>query len=78
MPEMAAQDIYGAGLLYSKYRTRTRRVSGTYTEAQAALRAFIEEAEAGKTKPAKSYTVSEYIDAWSTQRAESGNMPGGR
>lgn len=63
------------GLDYStgKYRTRTRRVSGTYTEAQAALRAFIEEAEAGKTKPAKSYTVSEYIDAWSTQRAASGN-----
>lgn len=41
-----------------KYRTRTRRVAGTYTEAKAALRAFIAEIE-GDRAPTRSGTTFE-------------------
>jgi integrase len=43
-----------------KYRTRTRRFGGTYTEAKQALRAFIEEVEGDRVQGKTDYTFDAY------------------
>lgn len=43
-----------------KYKTRTRRFSGTYTQAKAALREFITEIEDDKVQSRTAYTFEEY------------------
>lgn len=43
-----------------KYKTRTRRFNGTYTEAKKALREFIKEIENDEVQGRTSYTFEEY------------------
>ncbi|MFU0811953.1 MAG: Site-specific integrase [Atopobium sp.] len=51
-----------------KYRTKSRRFEGTYSEAKAALAKFIEEIERGDVQPKTSYTFSEYSSRYLTLR----------
>lgn len=53
-----------------KYPIKTRAFDGTYTQAQAALRAFIDELEA-RYVPNK-MTLAAYLSAWHERRAASG------
>lgn len=58
-----------------KYRTRTRRVTGTYTEAVKALRGFIEEIEGDRaTQRRTGTTFRECADDFQRRRRESGNF----
>ena len=56
-----------------KYKTRTRRVSGTYTEAKSALREFIAQIEDNKVATRSSTTFKECVDDFLTRREASGN-----
>jgi integrase len=43
-----------------KYKTRTRRFEGSYTQARAALRAFIDEVEGDRAQTRSNYTFEQY------------------
>lgn len=51
-----------------KYKKKTRVFKGTYTQAKAALREFIEEVEQNRVQGRTSYTFSEYCDRYLEQR----------
>lgn len=51
-----------------KYKTKTRRFEGTYTQAKAALREFIDEVEENRVQGRTSYTFKEYSDYFLEQR----------
>lgn len=51
-----------------KYKTHTRRFSGTYTEATKALRDFIEEIEQDKVQGRAKYTLEEYCKRYVEHR----------
>ena len=51
-----------------KYRTNTRRFSGTYTEATKALREFIEEIESNQVQDRTKYTLEEYCARYVDRR----------
>ncbi len=55
-----------------KYKTKTRRISGTYTQAQAALREFIAEIEDGHVAKRSGTTFQECADAFLAKRIASG------
>lgn len=55
-----------------KYGTRTKRFTGTYTEAQQALREFTSDVETGKVTAKTKYTVEAYIDEFIDLRRSSG------
>jgi integrase len=57
----------GRNLATGKYGKVSRRFSGTYSEAQAALRALIAEIDEGKTAP-NDMTFERYADAWLERR----------
>jgi integrase len=51
-----------------KYRTRTRRVEGTYTQAKAALRDFIEKVEGDRVQVRTDYTFEQYAERYLERR----------
>ena len=51
-----------------KYKTRTHRFEGTYTQAKAALRDFIEEVEGDHVLGRTDYTFESYSDRYLEQR----------
>ncbi len=51
-----------------KYRTHTRRFTGTYTEASKELRKFIEEIENNQVQDRAKYTLQEYCDRYVERR----------
>ncbi|MBR1830314.1 MAG: hypothetical protein IJ781_12605, partial [Atopobiaceae bacterium] len=51
-----------------KYKVRTRRFSGTYTEATKALRGFIDEIEDDKVQGRAKYTLEEYGERYVKRR----------
>lgn len=53
----------------TRYPTRTKRFRGTYREAEAALRAFLDELEAGQ--PTSRSTFADYSKAWHERRVRS-------
>ncbi|MEG0324673.1 MAG: site-specific integrase, partial [Raoultibacter sp.] len=55
-----------------KYKSRTKRFAGTYTEAQQELRAFTCSVEAGKSSAKTKYTVGSYVDEFIALRKASG------
>lgn len=57
-----------------KYKTRTRRFSGTYTQAKAALREFITEIEDDKVRVRSGTTFAECVDDFMARRIASGNF----
>lgn len=57
-----------------KYKTRTRRFSGTYTQAKAALREFIAEIEDDKVRVRSGTTFAECVDDFMARRVASGNF----
>lgn len=63
----------GLDPLTGKYAQRSREFSGTYTEAKAALREFVEEVESGRAVPRSGTTLREYVGAWCEARRASGN-----
>lgn len=52
-----------------KYRTRTRRFGGTWTEAKSALREFIEEIEGDHVRGRTDYTFEAYCQRYLESRA---------
>ena len=56
-----------------KYKTRTRRFCGTYTEAKSALRDFIAEIEDNKVVTRSGTTFKECADDFMARRIASGN-----
>lgn len=57
-----------------KYKTRTRRFSGTYTQAKAALREFIAEIENDKVRVRSGTTFAECVDDFMARCVASGNF----
>lgn len=57
-----------------KYKTRTRRFSGTYTQAKAALRKFIAEIEDNKVHVRAGTTFKECAEDFMARRIASGNF----
>lgn len=57
-----------------KYRTRTRRVAGTYTEAKAALRSFIAEVEGDRVQTRSGTTFEGQCARFMEQRRLSGSF----
>lgn len=51
-----------------RYKQYTRCVSGTYREAEAALRAFIDEIETRQVLGRSGVTFGEYVEAWLEKR----------
>jgi integrase len=51
-----------------KYKTRTRRFQGTYTEAKAALREFIAEIEGDRVQGRTAYTLEAYCERFLERR----------
>lgn len=60
-----------------KYRSRTKRFTGTYTEAQQELREFTGAVETGKSSAKTRYTVGTYIDEYMSLRKASGEYAHG-
>lgn len=60
----------GRDLASGRYRTMTRTIHGTYTEAKAALREYISEIERGDVVPKSGVTFGEYADIWLAARRE--------
>ena len=52
-----------------KYKTKSRRFSGTYTEAKKALREFVDEIEHDSVQGRTSYTFEEYCERFLERRA---------
>ena len=57
-----------------KYKTRTRRFAGTYTQAKAALREFIAEIEDDKVRVRSGTTFAECVNDFMARRVASGNF----
>ena len=57
-----------------KYKTRTRRFSGTYTQAKAALREFIAEIEDNRVHVRAGTTFKECAEDFMARRIASGNF----
>ena len=57
-----------------KYKARTRRFGGTYTQAKAALREFIAEIEDDKVRVRSGTTFAECVDDFMARRVASGNF----
>ena len=57
-----------------RYKTKTRRFAGTYTQAQAALREFIGEFEENKIRTRTGTTFKECADDFMERRRASGNF----
>lgn len=55
-----------------KYRIRSRRVQGTYTQAKAAMRAFIEEIESNRARRRSGTTFHECAEDYMRRREEAG------
>ena len=51
-----------------RYKTRSRRFTGTYTEAKKALCEFIEEVEGNKVQGKTTYTLAEYCERFLERR----------
>lgn len=51
-----------------KYKARTRRFEGTYTQAKAALREFIDEVEGDRVQGKTTYTFEEYAERYLKRR----------
>lgn len=51
-----------------KYKARTRRFEGTYTQAKAALREFIDEVEADRVQTRTDYTFEQYAERYVERR----------
>lgn len=51
-----------------KYKTRTRRFEGTYTEAKSALRDFIDEVEGDRVQGRTTYTFEQYAERFLERR----------
>ena len=64
----------GKDVRTGKYKARTRRVTGTYTEATKALRAFIDEIENNRAKRRSGTTLQECTDEFMRRREESGEF----
>ena len=64
----------GMDLRTGKYKTRTRRFTGTYTQAKAALRDFIAEIEDDKVRVRSGTTFAECVDDFIARRVASGNF----
>ena len=58
----------GADPRTGKYLRKTRTVHGTYSEAKAALREFIEQVDCNKVQGRTAYTLKEYCDYYLEQR----------
>ncbi len=52
-----------------KYKTKSRRFNGTYTEAKKALREFVDEIEHDSVQGRTSYTFEEYCERFLERRA---------
>ena len=52
-----------------KYKTKSRRFNGTYTEAKKALREFVDEIEHDRVQGKTSYTFEEYCERFLERRA---------
>ena len=52
-----------------KYKTKSRRFNGTYTEAKKALRGFVDEIEHDSVQGRTSYTFEEYCERFLERRA---------
>ena len=52
-----------------KYKTKSRRFNGTYTEAKKALREFVDEVEHDEVQGRTSYTFEEYCERFLERRA---------
>lgn len=59
---MAAARPRGARPRTGKYRYKARNFNGTYTQAKAALREFIDEIERGRVQDRTDYTYREYAE----------------
>ena len=57
-----------------KYPQKARAFHGTYTEAQKALREFIEEIEHGKVVKKNTWTYNEYAQHYAEQREKAGEL----
>ena len=53
-----------------RYKTKTRRFEGTYTQARAALRAFIDEIEDNHVQARTTYTLKAFCDHYLEQREQ--------
>ncbi|MCL2746286.1 MAG: tyrosine-type recombinase/integrase [Coriobacteriia bacterium] len=67
----------GYNHLEKKYVTKTRRVTGTKTEAQKELRSFIRELESGIRTNTTELTFSEFAEGWRQERILSGEIEKG-
>lgn len=59
------------------YKTRTKRFTGTWTEAQNELRKFVNDVNSGKVAPVGSCTVAQYADEYMSLRMSSGEYAHG-
>lgn len=57
-----------------KYRTRSKRFAGTYTEAVKALRDFVADVESGKTVAKSAYTLEQYASFYLASSEASRNF----
>lgn len=64
----------GLDVRTGKYRTRTRRFSGTYTEAKKALRGFIDEVESDHVQGRTDWTFEAYATHYLDMREARGDM----
>lgn len=60
-----------------KYRSRSRNAEGTYTEAEAARRTFINELESGLNVDSLDMTMGQYAMTWYEEVAASGELAKG-
>lgn len=67
----------GRDYITNKYITKTRRVSGTKSEAQRELRAFINELESGIRTDTQNLTIGEFAERWLLERELSGAIEEG-
>ena len=51
-----------------KYKTRSRRFAGTFTQAKVALREFMEEVEGDRVQGRTTYTLEEYCKRYVDRR----------
>lgn len=51
-----------------KYKTRSRRFAGTFTQAKVALREFVEEVEGDRVQGRTTYTLEEYCKRYVDRR----------
>lgn len=62
----------GKDVRTGKYRIRSRRIQGTYTQAKAAMREFIDEIENNKARPRSGTTFQECAEDYIRRRKDAG------